>query len=631
MQLSPLCQKLVALFLVCIPWLQAPMAAQAAVQNGIAPPQLTPDQCKSITSADLRAGLAQSIQAFFDNEASFDFASKVGREWERLRLDSEIDYAVNMAVSKIKADTKYWDKFASSWSAGKAEELANSVVLRTFDNPRLKKSLATLADDVGRELSTDIELATVKSSIYGAECLQTFIGSQYSTAFLEIFNQRSQDSTDRGTEDFLVSFSPESQEYLRSYGLAAGGVASIAIAQITRRITDGVIKRVVAQVGERFLGKLGTTAIPVVGEVVGGLLLVYDLAKSFDGAFSEIETQIKSPEVKTTLRNLVTKTVQVEIGGKSSEIAGAITNSIYTSWLKFKDDYRETLTLASELPEFKKLITDSNDIAAISSLVGMSLDNMGRRRLIEAIQDSSFAEALALPPKARIIIKDTGSIPEAVAWSDLAGGYVGQVVDLGLYKHLSREGLNRSLLVDLLRLDESEVIAKLSLLENSAIQRLLEIASPNLIPLAKIVSSQDLERLSGYISNLKKSETNDLIQFLLDDKPIIKNSDVMAYIVQSHNIKAAISFWQQEENAFSLVKNVWLLSSGDIYWRLAKTKYGINFFGLGIGLLFSLLVMLLLLIMRIYSSFLNILQKKAQLKSLQNLSSQQAPKVEDVN
>ncbi len=574
----------------------------------------TPDKCKLVSPSQMRPELTQAIQDFFEAENSFNFDAKVGREWKLLKIDKILNDSVSAAVTEIGVDTKWQDKFMSSWNSGKAEQLAAQVISQTFDNPDLKRSLQRLANNVGRQVADEIELATVQSSSYGMQCLQTFIGDQYSTTFLDLFNQKAEESAQQGSVDFSASFTPESKKYLLSRNVAAVGIGTFIIGRITREVTKKFAERVIGQVGKRLLGRLGAGAIPFVGEIVGVGLLAADVAQSFSGSFEEIETQLKSPNVKNSLRQSISDVLQDEIGGQSSQIASEISNELYAEWLDFQKDYRETLNLASEIPEFKQLLTEEGDMPKVTSLVGIALNNMGRRKLIDAIQDGSFAQALNLPIIARPIIQYTGSIQEAVSWSKISGNFLERVVDLEIYKHLSLEGLEHRLLVDLLALEDADAISKMSLLQNSEIQQLLAISSPNLIPLAKVVSAQDLQRLSGYIEQLDKSETNDLIRFLLDDsKSTIKNTDVMTHIVQSGNISRATKFWQRQTSPLSLAFSLWPIAMGEISWRLAWVKYGSTFLGEAFVAIAVALSLTLGLGFKLYGSILDVKYKQAKL------------------
>ncbi len=613
-------QKLLAFGLAGLLGLQPAIAFAAPLDPGMAninaSDAITPEQCQGITETELRPELTRTIQNFFENETAFDFEAEVAREWKLLKLDARIDSAVVQAVESIQADTKALDKFASSWSPAKAEQLAEQVIAVTFDNRELKRSLQKLSANVGNELSDQIELATVQSASYGMQCLQTFISGHYSQTFLDLFDAKADRSAQSGSNEFLAEFSPESRKYINSYGLAAGGVATIAVAQITRRVTKTMTKRVLAQVSERVLGRLGTTVVPVIGELVGGVLLVSDLAQSFSGSFDEIEAQIKSPGVKQTLRDRVAGAIAQSIGGESPQIAREIATELYANWLDFQKDYRETLTLANELPEFQQLVAHETNISRVTALVGIALDNMGRRNLIAAIQDGSFEQALDLPTVAQDIVRNTGSIAEAVAWYELAGNRIGDVVAMEMYKHLSRTGLDHRLLIQILNLDNPTVIAKLSLLGAKDIRRLLAIASPNLIQLGEAVSSQDLERLSGYIAGLKQADANDLIKFLLDGgSETIKNAEVMTHIVQSHDINVAIRFWQEQRSAWGLLQSGFLVAVGAIAWQLVLVKYGELYVG---GVAFAIVITALLtltLLLWLQRQINSLRQKRPQLNA----------------
>ena len=155
-------QKLIALLLALCLWLQPSLAYAAALTGQDSP--ITPEQCQAITEAELRPELTRSIQDFFDRQTRFDFQAQVDRQWQLLNLDGKLDQAAAQAVNRLQADSKLLDKFASSWSPRKAEQLGDRITTATFNDPALQAALQKLADNVSQQLADEIELATLQSA-----------------------------------------------------------------------------------------------------------------------------------------------------------------------------------------------------------------------------------------------------------------------------------------------------------------------------------------------------------------------------------------------------------------------------------------------------------------------------------
>jgi hypothetical protein len=535
-------------------------------------------QCEEINEAQLRRELNDTIQKFLNDQPDVDFGKAVNQQWQTLKLDSVIDSEIDNAVLMVNNDAGLVNRFQSSWSPNKAEELANEVTQLAFNSLPLKNGLSQLSENMAEDLADKLEVVAAQSSSYAMDCLQKFIGSQYSQTFVDTFRIIIKPAPPQGV---IPSLKPDTVQYINKHKFAFAGsavfVAAIT-ARIRKKVVGTIVNRVFQQVGERLLGRFATGVIPGIGEFLGVVLIAGDFVQSFEGALPEIQRNLKKPEIKQDIQTDIAKTIEQEIGSETSQLSREISNELYAVWLDFQKDYRETLSLAEKLPEFKAILSKKEfDLSRISSLVGVALNSMGRSQLIESIKDGSFERVLSLPEISYKILETTHDLSSLVAWTDLAGKYMEDVVNLELYKHLSPQDLDRQLLIELLDLKDPLIISKLSLLDIGFIRQLLSLSKQNLVALSKQLSSEDFQRLAGYLGNLTQFEKNHLVKFLInDDRSIIKNANVMAHIVQSRNIAAAIQFWESEKSSFSLLLDGTLkVLSGAISWRLIADKFGI--------------------------------------------------------
>jgi len=122
--------------------------------------------------------------------------------------------------------------------------------------------------------------------------------------------------------------------------------------QISKNIANQVAKKVWVELGERILGRIGAATIPIIGEIVGVILIAVDLAKSLNEALPQIEKELKKPVLKNAIDNEFVVSVQDVISDKFPEISYSIASEFYSQWNDFKRSYQKALEYAEKSPEF---------------------------------------------------------------------------------------------------------------------------------------------------------------------------------------------------------------------------------------------------------------------------------------
>ena len=554
-------------------------------------------KCEEISQPQLRVDLNRILEEFIADETNIDFGAIVNRQWLSLNVDSAMDSEIDKAVDAISDNTNLINKFKSSWSSSKTEELTNQVTEIAFNSPELKSKFNQVSQNVASEISDKLELASTNSSSYAIDCLQKFVNKQYSQTFVDIFSQKINASVPDSQES-NASLEPNTNFINRhKFGFAGGTVLALSITG--RRIAKTIGTRIFSQIGERILGRIGSAVIPFVGETVGALMIANDIYQSLDGALPEIKKSLKSPEVKQIFKEKITNTVEEQIRAESPQIARELSNDIYAKWLDFQKDYRETLSLAEELPEFKSILAKTTDLSKISLLLDTTLNSTGRSQLVTSIQDGTFEQALSLPEISYKILENTHSLPVMVDWANLAGNQIKDVVELEIYKNLSPQDLDCQLVIEIISLQDSMTIAKISLLDIGSIRNLLSISKHNLLSLADKLTANDLQNLAGYLGELKQPQINQLVKFLLNSNPsIVNNSDVMTDIINSSDMNAAIKFWETPKNRTSIFNAMLKVFVGTISWELFTNKYGTP-----VALLIILISLLAVLAILLYQQF----------------------------
>ena len=505
-------------------------------------------QCSEFTELELREELNNVIQKLLIDETKVDFTSIVNREWNTLKLDSVIDSAIDDAVNKVNSDAGLINRFASSWVPRKAEELANQVTEIAFNSPILEDKLTKLSNNVGTQISNKLETATAHTSLYALSCLQKFVNDKYSQSIVASFSQT---IDNKALNEKWSVLNPDPKGYINHNAALGGGSIFVVslIAQINKKTISVIINRILPQLGERVLARIGGGLIPVVGQVVGGIWLASDIVKSFEGALPGIQKLLKEAKVKEDIRQEIASTAEEQIREEYPQIAREISNNIYAVWLDFQKNHAAMLQIARELPEFGDILAKSSesDVAKISSLVGIALNYMGRSQLEQDIKDGKFERVLSLPEVSYKIIETTHNLSTVVDWANLAGGQIEKVVALEIYKHLSPKDLNYKLLKDILDIGDDTTISKLSLLDINSIKEMLRISKPNLVALANKLSIDDLENLAGSLGELTQTQINERVKSLLG----IKKPDL------------------------SIADRILKALTGSIPWHLLSDKFGI--------------------------------------------------------
>jgi len=534
-----------------------------------------PPQCENVNPTNLRTELANIIQASFNRD--IDIEKKVNSQWMLLHLNDAIDSEIDKAADVVSRRTGVGAKIRSNWSKDKIKELTNEIVELAFDSPssEVKSRLTNLSKQVADELFEKVNQSATSSTYQAMNCIQKFIGQTYSQTMLNMFDkylvslsQGVEPSTSYENSDLTLG------EVNRGKVTGAVGIG-VVLTIVQRKVIRGAIERITGRIGldigERLFERLAFLEIPFIGEVIIGVLTLWDVVQGFNGALPIIQDKLKEPELKLDVRQRIISVFESELRNESSQIVGGITNEVYSQWIDFKGNYKQTLEMAEGSPKFRNILdrTNEQEQQKLFSLVGLLLNVTGRNQLLVYIEDGTFERLFALPASAYQMLTNADKVPTLIQWVDLAGDKLDKVISTDLYKHLSPRDLDRQLLTEILSVQDPATISKLVLLDISSIRRLLVISKQNLIALAIKLSPNDLQLISGYFDGLEQIEVNRIVKFLLDEK--MPDSSVISHIVKSRNISAAIQFWKQP----TLLNGIVSLLIGDIYWELFTDKYGL--------------------------------------------------------
>jgi len=98
---------------------------------------------------------------------------------------------------------------------------------------------------------------------------------------IEVFDQKIKKSVPNPTAIGKPLISNNIMISQHKFGI--GGIATIITAQISKRVAGDILGRITVSITQRLLGRVASVSIPLIGEVIGGGLLLYDVVKGFNG------------------------------------------------------------------------------------------------------------------------------------------------------------------------------------------------------------------------------------------------------------------------------------------------------------------------------------------------------------
>ncbi len=377
-------------------------------------------------------------------------------------MDATLDQAVESAVQALMAEEPYWARFLSGWSGAKAEEFAAAITQRVFSSPQFVAKLDELAAAIADDVTVELESMAARSASTSLLCLQQYVGERYSESLLTLFETEIR--TDIEVADLNASPDDLDVSQLTTHGKAATGISVIIATQVVRRISVQLGKKVAGRVAGRIvgrvLGKLGSSLIPLAGWVVGGGLIVWDLVEGGQGSLPQIEESLKDEEVKVALRAEIAAAVESGLDDEVDLMAAQIADELMGEWNQFCQRHPTLCSLPEESAQFQAILdaTSVEDLDKLAGLVDIFIADLGRPRLDISLENGDFEALLQLSEQAYAILLETGSTETALAWADLAGGNVDEVVRLGLFQ-----------LMEPSMTDEAEVSALIGLADKETI------------------------------------------------------------------------------------------------------------------------------------------------------------------
>ena len=237
---------------------------------------------------------------------------------------------------------------------------------------------------------------------------------------------------------------------------------------------------------------------------------------------------------------------------------------------------------------FKSILenTEVSQVAKLSELVAL-VEEIDPGLLVEIIDTGQFEVILALPEEALEILRVTGDSKELIAWVELAGDLIVQVIEMELYRVASPSDLrDRAELELILALTDGEAIQKVMLLKQEDRDLLLGLPTEQTRSLLLTdLSIEQLSRLSSmYLTYLTPQSSSLLANYILLDPELMSILDselVRKILLESQNFREALIYLTEGTEgtngvgkAFQILEDMGPPLSGSVPWALFWNKNG---------------------------------------------------------
>lgn len=484
----------------------APLAAPPGQEDDSA---YTVGQCQSLSREQLRTEIeTAALSAISASSSSFDIEGIVNRAWADVGMDATVDAEVNAAVANLRADSSYWNLLLSGWSTGKAVEFAERVAEEAFTSASFTAKLNELSTEIGSDIAALVNAELARGASIAFLCLREYVGAAYSESLFAAFESSAAQQV--AAADINPEIDAPGLSDMHMPGLTGAGI--IVVTEVGRRvgakITQKLAQRVAGKVVGRVAGRAGSSFLPVVGWVVGIGLIVWDLWEGTDGALPQIEVALSSEEVKAQIRAEVADAVRVSLPEEASIVALETAVSMLEEWDAFCGRYALVCNVAAENPSFRSLLATLplDQLERLSALEEAILTEMGRRELDRSIETGALDALLRLPDSAVLVLTATRSVSETLAWGDLAGGNLDQVVAVGLPGHIPASEVSTDGLYKLLNLNDGVAARKLATVARPERNSLLALPLNLITEIATRFEPDALAEAGAFLGTLPQAE-----------------------------------------------------------------------------------------------------------------------------
>jgi hypothetical protein len=550
---------------------------------------VTVDECRNLNDNDVRDRIRELASTGIKNElTSINYPALVSDHWTKADVSARIDREVDAAITAVRSDSSWFDRAYSTVSQSSASRYAAAVADKTYNSEGFKSALEEMATGVAKDAGAQIEKATSKVSNPIIACVQNALQTRYGGAISQIFAQESQKNLEANAEQPAVKI--ETSDLLVNNAASISGIVLV----VTRR----VIAKIVQSVGSRIAGVVASRIVSSVAGLVGLALIAKDIYEAGDGVFPIIAERMKSDETKTLIKDEIGKSIQADISQQVGTIAQETAERIYAVWLDFKQKYKRLLALSEKSPAFADFLKDRrlDQLSKLGQIVDILYGSEGETRILERVADGSLNKALLdLTDPGLVIAGEQKSIEKALQWTSVAGRDLPRVVDLGLYRWLSPEGLTPENLQKILSLNDKIAVARIANLDPAARDLILNLPADQMRDFARRLNDRQLAAFADYERHLEPGAARRLLRAVADDPSVmveLSGEGLRQAIFNSRDQLSALNMVIHEDAGLlsygRIVKDAELVRDGFVGYRVFWERYWLSVLIAGFVLLLFL-------------------------------------------
>ena len=537
-------------------------------------PVVTIDECRALDDADVHNRIRELATTSFKTElTAIDYPALVNKYWVKADVGARIDREVDAAIAAVRADSSWVDRAYSTVSSTAAGRYATAVADKAYNSEGFKAALNELATGVAKDAGARIEAATAKVSNPIVACVQTALQSRYGGAVAQVFVQESQKNLEARAEQPAVKIGA-TDLVLNN----AGSISGIVLI-VTRRI----IASLVEGIGSRIAGVVASRIVSSVAGIVGLALIAKDIYEAGEGVFPIVAGQMKSDETKTLIKDEIGKTIQADITQQVGNIAQETSDRIYSVWLDFKQKYKLLLALSEKNGAFANVLKDArlDQVGKLGQIVEILHGSEGENRIFERAADGSLTRALLdLNDAGLAIAAERKSLADGLRWTAVAGQDLPRVVDTGIYRWLSPDGLSHETLGKLLAFDDRIALGRIAKLTPEQRELILSLPGGQMRDFARKMSDQQLAAFADYQRRLEPAAARALMRAVIETPSVMQElsgEGLQRAIYNSRDQLAALNMVIHADATLlsygRILKDAELVHNGDVGYRVFWERY----------------------------------------------------------
>ena len=494
---------------------------QASAQS--ATPTYTFPECENVDENLLLSEINEITRSVFEEERSrLDIAAIVDRNWVKHGMDSVVDSAVDKAADQVLSEEGLWERIKSGWHPPTAEVFTTKVITSTFESPEFEVSIEELSQSIVDDLAVEMQVMTAISASSSLQCLQEFIGSTFSQTMAGYLETSVEKWVKKEVGDPHID--TEVGDILRERTPTLGGVSLVISTQIARLLAKNLTQQIVGKIIARIVGKVAGTWIPVVGWVIGGALIVWDLVLLEKGSVPQIREALKKEDVKQEVRTQIAAAVEEELDANLPALAESVTLDMLGQWERFLQSFELVLRLADRNTRFRAIVDSvtSDQVDKLSELVAVGTESLGTDWLDRIIENGKFERIFALSKDSFEILRETSDPDLVLNWADFSGDSIVKVVGTELYKVATPSDFaDRETLSQVLALQDPSQIRQLMQFNSVSRSALLQPHTRQTKWLLAEIAEDDLVWIATYITSLPGPAIERLVDFAIRDQELI--------------------------------------------------------------------------------------------------------------